>query len=185
MRVKKGPYHLLDSYIRKYFKFRSEDDETTNLIKRLSVSRKRGFLTRDELVEVCYWKSPRVLRHIKSNMPNQIKQQTKRVFETRSERIKLECLTSLKGVGVPMASAILMLTNPKRYPVIDIRVWTLLYTIGIVNSNARGSNFSFDEWYQFLMIVRHFGAKYKVGARAIENILFEIHRKYQDGNLYR
>ncbi len=182
--MKNLPYNSLDLLIRKFFKFGLEDAKTSVLIQSLSIARKRRFLTKDQLVEVCYWKSPRVVRHIRSNSPAQIRAQTKKAFESRSERFRLECLTSLSGVGVPMASAVLMLTNPKRYPVIDIRVWKLLHEIGAVSTNPRGSNFTFDEWSSFLTVVRQYAKKYKVSARAIERILFGIHRKYQDGNLY-
>jgi len=83
-----------------------------------------------------------------------------------------------------MASAILMLTNPKKYGVIDIRVWQLLYAIGTVKTNPKGLNFSFQEWYRYLKIIQYFAKKYKVKARDIERTLFQVHKLYQDGLLY-
>ena len=58
-----------------------------------------------------------------------------------------------------MASALLMLLNPKRYGVIDIRVWQLLHKIGTVSKNAEGVGFTFKNWYQFLVILRYFAKK--------------------------
>ena|SRR2546427_12023878 len=54
----------------------------------------------------------------------------------------LALLVGLKGVRVPMASAILTLIDPRRYGVIDIRVWQLLYAIKSVQQlpGGRGSN---------------------------------------------
>lgn len=83
-----------------------------------------------------------------------------------------------------MASSVLMLLDPKRYGVIDIRVWQLLYEFGTVTKNPRGVGFSFNNWYQFLMIIRYFAKKFGCGARNIERTLFLAHRKYQDGRLY-
>jgi hypothetical protein len=84
-----------------------------------------------------------------------------------------------------MASAVLMLLNPKRYGVIDIRVWQLLHRLGTVTKNEAGLGFDFRNWYQFLMVLRYFGRKFKVGARDIERTLFLAHKKYQLGRLYK
>jgi hypothetical protein len=126
-----------------------EDHNTLELIKRLRQTRRRGWLTKDELVDICYWKSPRVIRHIKSNRTDTIKRLTQIAFHSRSEQTKIVELTKLKGVSVPMASAILMLTNPKRYGVIDIRVWEVMHYIGTMQTNSRGVNFNFKEWFSY------------------------------------
>ena len=83
-----------------------------------------------------------------------------------------------------MASSVLMLLHPKRYGVIDIRVWQLLHKVGTVKKNSRGIGFTFQNWYQFLTIVRHFANKFGVSARQVERTLFKVHEKYQDGRLY-
>jgi hypothetical protein len=83
-----------------------------------------------------------------------------------------------------MASAILTLLDPRRYGVIDIRVWQLLYRLGTVTQNPNGVGFTFDNWYRFLMVVRHFSRMLKVHARDIERTLFAVHQKYQKGRLY-
>jgi len=161
-----------------------EDAHAAALIKELSAVRKRGCLTRAELIKVCKWKSARAIRHIRHNQARTVINVTTAAFGARSEQKKLSLLTSLHGVSVPMASAILMLTNPVRYGVIDIRVWRLLYTMGAVTTNADGAGFSFREWYRFLTIIRFFAGKYGVTARDIERTLFNVHARYQRGLLY-
>jgi len=42
-----------------------------------------------------------------------------------------------KGVSVPMASALLTLLDPKRYGVIDIRIWQLLHRMGTSEEGHR------------------------------------------------
>ena len=83
-----------------------------------------------------------------------------------------------------MASAILMLLWPERYGVIDIRVWQLLHRVGAVTKKPKGVGFNFNNWFQFLMIIRHFSKKFGVSARNVERTLFIAHKHYQTGNLY-
>ncbi len=84
-----------------------------------------------------------------------------------------------------MASAILMLTNPKYYGVIDIRVWEILFAMGKVKTNPKGVSFKIKEWYEYLMIIRSWANKLNVSARDIERTLFEAHQKHQKGILYK
>ena len=105
-------------------------------------------------------------------------------LRTRSERIRLQALLSLRGVSVPMASAILTLLCPRRYGVIDIRVWQLLHGVGAVTRKPNGVGFTYDHWNEFLSIVRSFAKKRGVKARDIERALFEAHRHHQKGRLY-
>ena len=162
----------------------TEHPPTDMLIKELSATRKRGYLTKPDLIKVCKWKSARAIKHIRRNRADSIRKVTRAAFRTRSEKKKLTLLTSLYGVGIPMASAILMLTNPSRYGVIDIRVWQLLLKMGAVITNADGIGFDFKEWNRFLMIIRYFARKYKVKARDVERTLFNVHSRYQSGLLY-
>jgi hypothetical protein len=161
-----------------------EDSETANLTCELKRARVRGYLTRPELEKICRWKSPRVIRRIKSNTPARIRSITGRALATQSERARLEYLLTLNGVSVPMASAILTLLNPQEYGVIDIRVWQLLHAVGAVSTRSSGLGFTFNHWYQFLMIIRYFAEKLQVSARDVERALFLAHRAHQKGTLY-
>jgi len=84
-----------------------------------------------------------------------------------------------------MASAILTLTNPQQYGVIDIRVWKVLYRLGSVSSRPSGVGFDFKHWYRYLVILRYHARRLGVDARAVERTLFFHHRRYARGNLYR
>ena len=161
-----------------------EDAPTAKIIKRLKHVRVDKELSRGEFLDICYWKSPRGIRRCERNSGTVVEQTTQKVFATRSEMRKIELLTSLEGVSIPTASAILTLTDPKAYGVIDIRVWQLLHTLGSVPSNPRGQNFTFEHWYRFLQIMRHHSRLLKIPARRIELTLFEYHRSHQTGPLY-
>src|SRR5262245_65837734 len=99
-------------------------------MERLRAARERGYLTAAELEAVCRWKSPRAIHLIRSNAPRRVRALTGRALRARGERQRLEALTELRGVSVPMASALLTLLDPRRYGVLDIRVWQFLHEVG-------------------------------------------------------
>ena len=183
MPLQKIPYNKLEPLIKKYLDT-EENDATNRLIVELRSAKRRGYLLKPELVKICGWKSPRALQLIMSNSETSVNKFTREAFATRSEKRKIELLTRLNGVSVPMASSILTLLNPRRYGVIDIRVWELLYTMGIMTSNSKAVNFKFNEWYEYLVIIRHFANEFNLKARDIERTLFNVHQGYQQGNLY-
>jgi hypothetical protein len=183
MAVRDLPYRGLHPLIRDHLSL-TEDLSTATLIDRLRPVRRRGYLTKRELEAVCRWKSPRAIGWIRLNARNRIRQATSVAWAAKEERERLEALIDLQGVSVPMASAILTLVNPKRYGVIDIRVWQLLHRLGAVAGNPAGTHFTFTQWERFLILIRHFAGVFGVPARDIERTLFLVHRKYQDGRLY-
>lgn len=183
MALRKLPFKRLQHLIGVHLSTK-EWPATQEVIDELSGSKKRGYLTKPDLIRVCRWKSPRAINHIKRNRADTIKKVTTSAFTARSEQKKLALLTSLNGVSVPMASSILMLTNPARYGVLDIRVWQLLYEMGTVRTHANGMGFEFKQWHAYLMVLRHFARKYQVRARDIERTLFLVHGRYQRGTLY-
>src|SRR5207302_4286015 len=132
----------------------------------------------------CRWKSARVIQRIDKNSAARVRTASWRGLATPCERRRLETLMSLDGVSVAMASAILSVLNPRRYGVIDIRVWQLLYGMGAVTKNPSGVGFSFDHWHQRLISVRQFAAEFHVSARDIERSLFSADQPYQEGTLY-
>ena len=183
MALKKIPYGKTFLLIKHYLSA-EEEAGAAQLIRRLRGVRTRGYLTPTELEAVCRWKSARAIQQIKRNSYSQVRGATRRALATRSERRRLEELITLHGVSVPMASAILMLCDPIRYGVIDIRVWQLLHAAGAVSKKPRGVGFNFNNWYQFLMIIRYFSKKVGVTARNIERTLFLAHKDHQRSPLY-
>src|SRR5215217_5100580 len=113
MALKKLPYRSVEPLVRR---FRSDDsEEALALVRELRPARARGYFTPSELQAVCRWKAPRAMKHIKANSAALVRSATTRALGTRSERQRLEALLTLRGVGVPMASAMLMLVDPRRY----------------------------------------------------------------------
>ena len=82
-----------------------------------------GYLHKDELYDLVYWKSSKSAHWINHNCESFVKEVTAEAFCLNDDWEKLKKLTGsyrgLKGVGVPVASAILHFYDRKKYPIVD------------------------------------------------------------------
>jgi thermostable 8-oxoguanine DNA glycosylase len=162
-----------------------EQERAAELCARLRGARRRGYLTKGEFVAACHWKSPRPINHIRANPHHRVRAATRAALARRSDARRLEALRQLEGVSVPTASAILTLLDPRRYGVIDIRVWRLLHDRGEVAENPNGTNLRPAHWLQFLSILRPIASRLGVTVREVELALFNVHKAEQKGLLYK
>src|SRR2546425_2991038 len=132
----KVPYRSVDALLSRALA--AEDPATAALMGELACVRRRGWFTRGEFLRMCRWKSPRAFRHYASNPAARVRRVSRAVLAARSERRRLALLTRLRGVSVPTASAILTLIDPRRYGVLDIRAWQLLFGLGAVERKPAG-----------------------------------------------
>jgi hypothetical protein len=151
---------------------------------RVRAARRRGFVSRGEFLAMCRWKSPRAQRHYLRNGAARIRAASRRALASRSERRRIEHLLALDGVSVPVASAILTLLDPRRYGVLDIRAWQMLYAVRGVDANPAGRGFTVAQWLRYLATLREHARRLRASARAVEFTLFLCHRKRQRGLLY-
>ena len=96
-------------------------DIEKQLFKNGEIWKQKGYLEKSEFLQICLWKSRRPKKFYEQNSEKEIIKITNQTFQETSEIIKIELLTKLKGVSIPTASAILSVTDPKNYPIIDIR----------------------------------------------------------------
>lgn len=183
MPLRRLPRVPLETLLRRWL-VRQEDAATAALIRDLADVRARGVFGRGELERMCRWKSPRARHLWRANPAARIAAVSRAVLAARDERKRMELLTSLRGVGVPMASAILTLIDPRRYGVLDIRAWQLLFAAGAVTTNRRGQGFTLAQWEEYLAALRRHARHLGVSARTVEYTLFECHRRLQQGTLY-
>jgi len=162
----------------------AEDPATAALIARLAGVRRRGAFTRAELLVMASWKSARARPHYARNSPALVRAVSRAALSTRSERDRMGHLTRLAGVSIPVASAILTLIDPRRYGVLDIRVWQLLHALDPTIGNPRGRGFTVAHWERYLTRLRAEARRRGVTARAMEWALFHGHRALQRGRLY-
>jgi len=166
------------------FNRKQENYKTNILLLKIKKAVRRGYLLKSDLEEICKWKTARVIKKIRSNRPNKIKKITSSALKMKNDREKISSLIKLKGVGIPMASAILMFINPRLYGVIDTRVWEVLFKLKEVNRNPKGTNLKVNDWEEFIGIIRPIAKRYRVRARDVERTIFDTHKEYFHGNLY-
>ncbi len=144
----------------------------------------RGWLNRYEFLTICLWKSRRPKRLYELNKSDEIKTQTKSSFKEKDEKAKILLLTQLKGVSIPTASAILCVSNPTEYPIIDIRCVKSLFHLGYI----KWTTITERSWIEYLEIVRELARQHGKTSREIEKGLFAYNRIQLDKqfkNLYK
>ncbi len=177
------PYRDVSALLRA-LPVRPEDPGTARLIARLRGARRAGEFGRREFLDMCRWKSPRAILHYRRHSAATVRRVSRAVLATRDEARRMALLTALKGVSVPTASAILTLLEPRRYGVLDIRVWQLLHAIGAVRARPGGRGFGVAHWLEFLTVIRAEARARGLTARTVEWMLFGYHQTVQRGRLY-
>lgn len=89
----------------------------------------------------------------------------KKDYETS---LRLKILTSLSGVEIPVASAILTLCYPDRYSVIDFRNWRQIFKV-----TSRKSNYTVKEYTAYLNIILQLAEKYKMTPQTIDIAIWQ------------
>jgi len=79
----------------------------------------RGCLDQEELLRIVRWKSRRALRHASINS-RELVSLVSRAAISAPETLAVHTLTYLRGVSVPMASAIMTVINPDRFTIMDV-----------------------------------------------------------------
>lgn len=94
----------------------------------------RSHLTVDELQAIMDWKSPRqkTRRFAAGNGSEMVAEVTREAFAATDPVDAVQALCRLHGVWVAMASAILTSYDPLRFTVIDVRAWTSLKKLGLL-----------------------------------------------------
>lgn len=115
----------------------TETQRLTTMFQQRKEERKEFYLEENELEEILRWKLRSRYKWLKeqrkANSQDKIKAITKIAFnfshsnDDIETELKLTILSTLVGVGIPVASAILTLCYPQKYAVIDIRNWRQVY----------------------------------------------------------
>ena len=143
----------------------------------------RGWLERDEFLKICLWKSRRSKVLLRKNKEERVRSITRKAFAEPDEAMKIKTLQKLSGVGLPMASAILSVTDPQKYPVIDIRTMQALKKMSLIEYKT----ITINSWLKYLDVIEELKKKFKKSAREIDKALFAYHRLQLDKdfkNLY-
>jgi thermostable 8-oxoguanine DNA glycosylase len=140
-----------------------------------TMARKRKHYNKREFMAICLWKSSRQKNNYKINSQEDIRSITRDAFRNSVEKDRIKTLCKLKGVGVPVASALLTFYNPQKYAIIDIRCVEILFENGEIN----WTRISPGSWVKYLDTVTKLAKHFKLTPRKFEKVLFAYHRASQ------
>lgn len=127
----------------------------------------RGYYTKPEFLELCRWKTPRSQPHCAANDDVAIEDVTSLALKTKSERLRIEVLTALEGVGWPTASVLLHFGHSERYPILDFRA---LWSLSIPQPK---SEYTFPFWMSYVQACRRIALQCSVEMRALDRALWQ------------
>lgn len=130
----------------------------------------RGCLNGEQLYEIACWKTPRVSKIVKNNPDVIVKGITTFALKVPDEKYKIRILCSLDGIGVPRASAILTMSDLKKYGVIDINAWLAL-------TCEKKQGFNVKDWIWYLEQIRKLAKKHGKTPRQIDMALMKYGQK--------
>jgi len=150
-----------------------ERDLTDKIEKQVfpSYSQKK-YLKKKEFLDVCKWKTPRSKSRCEKNSPEFIKEISEIVIQTRSERLRIEALTLLHGVGWPTASVFLHFAFTDQYPILDVRA---LWSLNIEEPPV----YDFDFWQRYTKFCRELADSNGVGMRTLDEALWRFSKDNQ------
>lgn len=102
-----------------------------------------------------------------------IQEHIERAVHKSSVRDKVEALTALSGIGVPVASAVLLFINPDRFTVIDERAWSVLQETGYL-AQELSNDPTVDEYLLYLGACWTLANEYDVSLRTLDRALWVL-----------
>jgi len=141
----------------------------------VEIIKERGFLTKEELILIGNWKTPRTQPRIASNTEDYIKEITAISFSTKSERLRIEILTLLDGISWPTASVLLHFFHKGKYPILDFRA---LYSLDCAHIRPHDYNFKF--WFDYTKFTRQLSYEAKVDMRTLDRALWQYSKINQN-----
>jgi hypothetical protein len=131
-----------------------------------------GFYTKADFLELCYWKSPRTQPSCERNDEAYIEEITKIALGTQHERLRIEALTLLDGVGWPTASVMLHFGHREPYPILDFRaLWSLEIDLP--------SSYDFEFWWDYVVACRDLATRYGLDMRTLDRTLWQYSKENQ------
>ena len=169
----------LQSLADEYWRKSSEDDRLEERAAfGAGAAIRDGDRSVETLVKIVHWKSPRIVHHVRENTPDAIRTALDIAVSHTSTEEALIALQELRGVGIPVASAILTAVHPERYTVIDFRA---LESLGYFPQDA-----SF--YLEYLNFCRHLAEKMEAQSelpaptrlRALDRALWRWSKKREE-----
>jgi len=120
-----------------------------------------------------------VLGYFRDNDDAVVQEHVERAVHKSSIRDKVEALTSLSGIGVPVASAILLFIDEDRFTVIDKRAWNMLQETKYL-SQELSEDPNVDEYLLYLGACWAIANEYDVSLRTLDRALWVLDIKEEN-----
>lgn len=137
-------------------------------------SRQLGYLTKQDFLELCYWKTSRSRKHCATNSEELIRAVTRVALSTDCEELRIKAPQVLAGVGWPTASVILHFGYNNLYPIIDYRA---LWSLGM--NNVPPHKYDFDFWWSYTQFCRELAGECRVTMRVLDRALWQFSKDNQ------
>jgi len=153
-------------------------DEEVEQLESLPTAFENGTWSQEDVEWIIEWKvgpafvKP-VLGYFHKNDDAVVQEHIKRAAHESSIRNKVEALISLHGIGVPVASSILMFINPDRFTVIDERAWNMLQETKYL-SQELSEDPNVDEYLIYLGACWTLANEYDVSLRTLDRALWVL-----------
>jgi hypothetical protein len=134
--------------------------------------RSLGYLTRDDFLDLCRWKTPRTQSRCAENTSAEVREATQIALASDDERAKMYILRSLKGVSWPTASVILHWCDSRPYPILDFRA---LWSLGI----GKPPVYTFEFWWAYTDFTRRLAASTGYDMRTLDRALWQFSEEKQ------
>lgn len=139
-----------------------------------------GYFERDELRQVGEWKSPRVRPRLAANPADDVIDVTRTALAA-PERLQHRILGLLRGVGDPMASALLTVWAPDRHTVLDFRATEALdefHRRGALSEPApTHTTGALPDYVEYLRLCRAIAGRIGVSLRDLDRALWQWGRE--------
>jgi hypothetical protein len=166
------------SEIKKWAALYEYAGEAELLSRSVSNARSRGYLLREEFLDIAEWKSRRPRKRYQSNDAAYVEEVSRLAFAREtSPRLSIELLTLLDGVSWPTASVFLHFCHPDPYPIIDFRaLWSLSIEVP--------KNYTFELWDDYCGFTREMAREARVDMRTLDRALWQF-SKIHEGKVQR
>ena len=156
------PKSEIAAYAARYKLERGEDE----IVALRASVQAAGYLSKSQLSQVAWWKSPRSSPHIAKSSDEFIRDITNISLRSKHERTKIEVLTILDGVQWPTASVVLHLFHDEPYPILDSRaLWS-------INTKVP-KQYTFSLWNECVEFCRDLSNSCKVNMRTLDRALWQ------------
>jgi len=169
--------HVLEQQERLYAEEEDLYEEEVARLESLPTAFEEGEWSHEDLEWIIEWKvgvfTKPTLKHLRSNDDEEITARIDEAVHESSIRSKVELLTSLTGIGVPVASAILLFINPNRFTVIDERAWNVLQQTGYLSQDLSDDP-TVEEYLLYLGVCWALANEYDVSLRTLDMALWAL-----------